>query len=63
MCDVNDALDTKNELERYFLEQNEDQKNKDFDILSWWKSNAANYPILSEMALDILAIQVSTASQ
>ena len=39
-CDADDALDTKNELDRYFLERNEDRKNKDFDILSWWKSNA-----------------------
>lgn len=34
-CDEDDALDTKNELDRYFLERNEDRKNKDFDILAW----------------------------
>ncbi|CAA6660304.1 unnamed protein product [Spirodela intermedia] len=34
----------------------------DFDILAWWKSNAPKYPILSEMARDILSIPVSIAS-
>lgn len=61
-CDEDEALDTKNELDRYFLERNEDRKNKDFDILAWWKMNATKYPILSEMACDVLAIQVSTVA-
>lgn len=34
----------------------------DFDILAWWKSNAPKYPVLSEMARDILSIPVSIAS-
>nr|XP_029119630.1 zinc finger BED domain-containing protein RICESLEEPER 1-like [Elaeis guineensis] len=39
-----------------------DLKDKQFDILTWWKSNAVIYPILSRMARDILAILVSTVS-
>ncbi|XP_038978584.1 zinc finger BED domain-containing protein RICESLEEPER 2-like [Phoenix dactylifera] len=39
-----------------------DLENKEFDILTWWKSNAAVYPILSRMARDVLAIPVSTVS-
>ena len=33
-----------------------------FDILTWWKNNAAIYPTLSRMARDILAIPISTIS-
>lgn len=34
----------------------------EFDILSWWKSNQARYPVLSRLARDVLAIQVSTVA-
>lgn len=61
-CDEDDALETKNELERYFMERNEDRKNKEFDILVWWKVNSSKYPVLAEMARDVLAIQVSTVA-
>jgi len=33
-----------------------------FDILSWWKTNQAKYPILSRLARDVLAVQVSTVA-
>ncbi|KAH9723905.1 BED-type domain-containing protein [Citrus sinensis] len=32
---------------------------EDFDVLSWWKVNGGNYPILSRIARDILAIPVT----
>jgi len=31
----------------------------DFDILSWWKNNSENYPILVRVARDILGILTS----
>ncbi|XP_077251230.1 zinc finger BED domain-containing protein RICESLEEPER 2-like [Tasmannia lanceolata] len=34
----------------------------EFDVLSWWKSNALNYPTLSIMARDILGIPISTVA-
>ncbi|XP_077237236.1 zinc finger BED domain-containing protein RICESLEEPER 2-like [Tasmannia lanceolata] len=34
----------------------------EFDVLSWWKSNALNYPTLSIMARDILGISISTVA-
>jgi len=32
----------------------------EFDILLWWKVNAPKYPILAEIARDILAIPIYT---
>ncbi|RZC87769.1 hypothetical protein C5167_028222, partial [Papaver somniferum] len=54
----------KSEVERYLSEQiyspTKDNKNgSKFDILTWWKSNAARFDILSLIARDILAIPVS----
>ena len=31
-----------------------------FEILSWWRTNANKYPVLSTMARDLLAIPLST---
>ncbi|KAK1417386.1 hypothetical protein QVD17_26513 [Tagetes erecta] len=52
---------TETELKRYL---NEPKVNftKRFDILTWWKQNAIRFPIVSRMARDILAIQISTVA-
>ncbi|KAH9735790.1 BED-type domain-containing protein [Citrus sinensis] len=34
----------------------------DFDVLQWWKMNKGKYPILAEMAKDLLAIPVTTVA-
>ncbi|XP_010480984.1 PREDICTED: zinc finger BED domain-containing protein RICESLEEPER 2-like [Camelina sativa] len=34
----------------------------DFDILSWWRRNSSKFPVLSEVARDVLAIQVSSVA-
>ena len=34
----------------------------DFDILPWWKENQRKYRVLSQIARDVLAIQVSTVA-
>ncbi|CAN0902997.1 Putative AC9 transposase [Linum grandiflorum] len=34
----------------------------DFDILMWWKINGPNYPILQEIARDILAVPVTSVA-
>ncbi|CAN6374533.1 unnamed protein product [Urochloa humidicola] len=52
---------TKSELEKYFAEENEEDK-KDFEILEWWKDNTHRFPILSHMARDLLAIPISTVA-
>lgn len=52
---------SKSELERYWLESKEDSKlhGDKFDVLALGKVNSPRYPILSQMARDILAIPVS----
>ncbi|KAJ1253533.1 hypothetical protein BS78_K242300 [Paspalum vaginatum] len=37
-------------------------KGAQFDVLSWWKSNQVKYPVLSRLARDVLAVQVSTVA-
>ena len=34
----------------------------EFDILSWWKTNQVAYLVLSRLAHDVLAVQVSTVA-
>ncbi|KAL8100472.1 zinc finger BED domain-containing protein RICESLEEPER 1-like [Apium graveolens] len=36
--------------------------NKDFDLMSWWRTESPKYPVLSKMARDLLAIPFSVAS-
>ncbi|KAI8530204.1 hypothetical protein RHMOL_Rhmol11G0037400 [Rhododendron molle] len=56
-----DNLVSKSELERYWMEGCEID-NDQFHLLGWWKANSAKYPILSQVARDILAIPVSTVA-
>ncbi|KAJ4814219.1 Zinc finger BED domain-containing protein RICESLEEPER 3 [Rhynchospora pubera] len=35
--------------------------NGSFDILDWWKANCMRYPVLSQIAMDVLAIPASAA--
>lgn len=45
-------------LEREFAEfMNLPDEDEDVDVLAWWKKNAGQFPILSEWAKNILAIQ------
>ncbi|CAL1388687.1 unnamed protein product [Linum trigynum] len=54
----------RTELETYLAEFREPNGTlpQEFDILRWWMIYAVRYPILSEMAKDILAVPISTAS-
>ncbi|GKA51565.1 zinc finger BED domain-containing protein RICESLEEPER 2 [Tanacetum coccineum] len=49
------------ELTRY-LSEPRIRFTSDFDILEWWKINAPRFPIVSRMAKDILAIQITTVA-
>ncbi|XP_052116465.1 zinc finger BED domain-containing protein RICESLEEPER 2-like [Arachis duranensis] len=50
---------TRSELDRYLQEECEPYSHK-FDILNWWKVNSTRFPILGNMAREVLAIPVST---
>ncbi|XP_020989632.1 zinc finger BED domain-containing protein RICESLEEPER 2-like [Arachis duranensis] len=52
---------TRSELDRYLQEECETYSHK-FDILNWWKVNSTRFPILGNMAREVLAIPVSSVA-
>jgi len=52
---------SKSELEKYLAEYTEPENNN-FDILGWWKVNSSRFPVLAQLARDVLAIPVSTVA-
>uniref|UniRef100_A0A3Q7FMN0 HAT C-terminal dimerisation domain-containing protein n=1 Tax=Solanum lycopersicum TaxID=4081 RepID=A0A3Q7FMN0_SOLLC len=55
------SLGVKSELDKYLLEDQEPEY-EDFDILSWWKVNSPRFPVLSQLARDVLAIPMSSVA-
>ena len=55
------SASSKSELEKYLAEDSGDP-DKTFDILGWWKENSSRFPILGNMARDILAIPITTVA-
>lgn len=51
----------KSELELYLDEPRLDRKIR-LDILAYWKSNQFRYPILAQLARDILSVPISTVA-
>ena len=49
------SISSKFDLDRY-LKDPLVKRTPDFDVLQWWKINKGKYPILAEMAKDLLAI-------
>ncbi|XP_054817212.1 zinc finger BED domain-containing protein RICESLEEPER 2-like [Prosopis cineraria] len=56
------AWDSKTELERYLTADLVDD-HPSFDILIWWKQNAAKYKVLSLIARDVLAVPASSSCE
>ena len=55
----------KDELETYLRESVETPDlmlGVEYDVLSWWRKNTSKFPILSEIARDVLALQVSSVA-
>jgi hypothetical protein len=53
--------DKKLELDRYLEDpQEQEEDNYEFNILAWWKVNSSKYRVLSQIALVVLAIPIST---
>ncbi|XP_074323690.1 zinc finger BED domain-containing protein RICESLEEPER 2-like [Apium graveolens] len=51
------------DLEEYLSEKPKTYSCSDgFDILEWWKNNSMRFPVLSQMARDILAFPISTVA-
>jgi hypothetical protein len=50
---------SSNELDQYLTEQLTPRK-EEVDILHWWKTKSEIYPVLSNIARDVLAIPAST---
>jgi len=48
----------KSELNKYLEEDTE--TSEDLDILNWWKLNSSRFPILANIAREVLAMPVST---
>ncbi|KAF4348757.1 hypothetical protein F8388_021958 [Cannabis sativa] len=52
-----------NDLDDYLNDRKEKLlENVDFDILDWWKRNSSKYPIVSRIARDVLAVQMSSVA-
>ena len=54
------CLEQKTELDKYLSEDLD--ADDDFNILDWWKLNSHRFPILSQLARDVLAIPISTVA-
>jgi hypothetical protein len=54
-------MQCKTEIKQYFLEDFE-TPSENFVILMWWKVNLTKFPILTEVAQDVLAIQIITVA-
>jgi hypothetical protein len=58
----NDGADL-NELEKYMADPPlRFSGTGNFDILSWWKNQIKEYPIMAQIARDLLVVQVSTVA-
>ena len=52
--------DRKSELDLYLNEAVFDDDKRDFDLLKWRQLNSLRFPILAQMARDILAVPIFT---
>ncbi|XP_070047167.1 zinc finger BED domain-containing protein RICESLEEPER 2-like [Nicotiana tomentosiformis] len=55
------GVDFKSELKKYLTDEVENEI-ADSNILLWWKVNSPRFPILAEMARDVLAIPISSVA-
>ncbi|KAM3221584.1 zinc finger BED domain-containing protein RICESLEEPER 2-like [Capsicum annuum] len=67
--DCGSTRGTKSELDKYLgedqepvLEPGSECESEDFDILNWWKVNSPRFPIISQLARDVLAIPMSSVA-
>jgi len=54
-------VQSKKEIDWYLMEEVEKQ-NANFDILNWWKVNSTKFPILAQIAHIVLSIPITTVA-
>ncbi|CAN0875622.1 Zinc finger BED domain-containing protein RICESLEEPER 2 [Linum grandiflorum] len=57
-----DGVFNNSELDKYLREELDDMKDPNFNVLNWWELNCHRFPILSQMAKDVLVVPISTVS-
>ena len=65
-CEVQEVNKFQSEVDRYFLLPqipHTTEDGRDADILSWWKLRSLDFPYLSKMARQFLALPCSSASK
>ncbi|XP_074557014.1 zinc finger BED domain-containing protein RICESLEEPER 2-like [Curcuma longa] len=60
--DSNTSIEHEKSDLDYYLEESLLPRTSEFDILCWWKTNGIKYPILHDIAKDVLAIPVTTVA-
>lgn len=51
------------DLEEYLSEKPKTfRDSNEFDVMGWWKLNSLRFPVLSQMARDVLAFPISTVA-
>ncbi|KAI5335743.1 hypothetical protein L3X38_025877 [Prunus dulcis] len=55
-------MEISNEVDKCFADPFENPRNKNFNLLDWWKGNQSRYPTISKVAKDIFAISSSTVA-
>jgi len=53
-------MENRNEIERYLIDSCRDSNDDKINILNWWKNNASEYKIFSNVSQHVLVILVST---
>ena len=62
LLQVEQSVGCSNELEKYLVENCDDRKDVNFEILGWWGNNCSRYKVLSKVAKDVLVVPVSTVA-
>jgi len=66
MVDMIGVQDAKDKLDMYLKEKAENPKSNMFgnenDVMDWWRRNSGKFPVLSEIAKDVFAMQVSSVA-
>ena len=54
---------SKSQLETYLeMPKLDFSLNKDLDVLKWWKDHAPRFPILANMAIDLMSVPITTVA-